>query len=70
MQIITDSNAINAFRLATLISAAKLEAKGLKRRGRSATVILKEELGLSKRSSRDGAIRMGEEKLAKLREEL
>jgi hypothetical protein len=38
--------AIGFLRLKTLISACKLEAQGLKRRGPSALSILKRELGL------------------------
>lgn len=39
--------AINVFRLRTLISALKLEMLGMKRRGKSAYAILKDELGIS-----------------------
>lgn len=45
MNIITGEN-IENFRLLTLIKACELEALGLKRHGRSALSILKEELGI------------------------
>ena len=46
MAVITGRKQILAFRMKTLASAIELEAKGLKRRGRSAYVIAKEEFQL------------------------
>lgn len=58
-------NAINVFRLKTLISGAKLEASGMRlTRGRSCLAILKTELGC--KGSRAGVVRFAEEKLAEL----
>lgn len=50
---------IGIFRLSTLISAAKLELTGLKRRGVSAHSILKRELGL--KGNRENVIAQAEE---------
>lgn len=50
---------IGIFRLTALISAAKLELTGLKRRGASAHSILKRELGL--KGNRENVIAQAEE---------
>ncbi len=61
-------NAITAFRLATLIKGAELEASGLRMtRGRSCLTILKSELGC--KGSRAGVVRFAKEKLAQMRGE-
>lgn len=47
-------NEIQRFQIRCLMGAVKLEAKGMTRsRGRSATVIAKEKLGLKKSASRE-----------------
>lgn len=53
---------IGIVRLHVLISAAKLEAKGLKRNGPSATSVLKRALGI--KGNRDKVIAAAEECLA------
>ena len=53
--------AIAKFQLRALLGAVQLEAKGMTRRGRSATVLAKEQLGLPKSTPREVVI-------AKLRE--
>jgi len=45
--VISDPDGIDLFRLKTLRQAIKLEAVGLKRRGRSALSIVKSEFGFS-----------------------
>jgi hypothetical protein len=42
MTVLNDESAIRIFQLVTLRSAVKLEALGMKRRGRSATAITKD----------------------------
>lgn len=54
--------AIGVFRLKVLISACKLEAKGMKRRGVSALSLLKREMHL--KGSRDKVIEAAELSLA------
>ena len=53
MTALTTPAQIDAFRLATLRSAVKLEIYGMTRRGRSATVIAKELLGLPRKMPRE-----------------
>lgn len=54
--MITDPNCIRAVQIRAQISAVKLEKLGMKRRGRSLTVMLKEFYGLPKRSSYDDVL--------------
>lgn len=49
---------IERYRLAVLRSAVKLEALGMKRRGRSATVCAKEQLGLPRNTPREEIVRI------------
>ena len=44
--MITGKDSMQDFRLLTLRSALRLEVRGMKRRGRSAYAIVKEEFGL------------------------
>ena len=67
MTIITGP-AINVFRLRTLISALKLEILGMKRRGRSAYSILKDELRIS--GNREKVLAKAEEIYKEQRENL
>ena len=53
MTALTTPAQIDAFRLATLRAAVKLEIYGMTRRGRSATVIAKELLGLPRKMPRE-----------------
>ena len=48
MSTLNDEKAIAIYRLAVLRSAVKLEVLGMTRRGRSATTIVKKELGLKR----------------------
>lgn len=48
--------AIGVFRMRTLIAAAKLEQKGMRRKGASAVSILKKELGVKGDTARVIAI--------------
>jgi hypothetical protein len=63
MTMLTTPEQIDTFRLMSMRSMVKLEALGMKRRGRSATVIAKEYLGLPKSTKR-------EEVVAKLTEQI
>lgn len=51
--MVIEGDNILAFRLLTLRSALKLEAVGMKRRGRSALAIIREETGLKARTAKD-----------------
>ena len=56
MTMLTTPEQIQRYQLCVLRAAVKLEAQGLKRRGRSATVLAKEQLGLAKSTPRDTVI--------------
>jgi|TARA_R110000803_G_scaffold204260_1_gene270164 hypothetical protein len=64
--LITEEN-INRARLLTLRTALKLEVLGLKRGGRSAYVILKDELGL--KGSRESVLQQVERYLEMVEEQ-
>ena len=49
---------IERYRLAVLRSAVKLEMLGMKRKGRSATVCAKEQLGLPRNTKREEIIKI------------
>lgn len=68
MSSITDPNAIYLMRLCTLRAGLKLEARGLRRRGRSCLAIAKQE-GLVKASTAKRAVVELEEVITKLKEE-
>ena len=53
MTMLTDSDDILRFRLKTLRVAIGLEVKGMTRRGRSATQIVRQEFGITKRRKID-----------------
>jgi hypothetical protein len=61
MQVYDSPEAINNFRLRALRGALKLEILGMKRRGRSAYSIIKEEFGF--KGSRQKVLAQIEEKI-------
>jgi hypothetical protein len=64
MTALTTPEQIALFRIAALKQAVKLELMGLRRRGRSATAIAREEMGLKKSASRKEVIEALEQALA------
>lgn len=61
---------IEHYRLCALKGAVKLEALGMKRRGQSATMIAKNELGLSRGVGRDVVLHKLEEKIEEHRKNI
>jgi hypothetical protein len=59
MSVLTTPDQIGRFRLATILSGVKLEAKGIKMsRGQSCTALAKQMLGLPRNTNRDVVIQM------------
>lgn len=63
MTTINTPEGIARFQLLALRGAVSLEAKGMKRRGRSATVCAKEQLGLPRSAKREEVLQKIEELL-------
>jgi hypothetical protein len=57
MTALTTPDQIKMFRTRTLIQAIKLESLGMRRRGRSAATIAKDELGLPRNTSNEAVIK-------------
>jgi hypothetical protein len=62
--MLTTQAQIDAFQMAQLRTMIKLEAKGMKRNGRSATMTAKELLGLKRSASREMVLAHVEAELA------
>ena len=65
MTMLTTPEQMAAFQMAQLKQMVKLEGLGMTRRGRSATVIAKEILGLKKSTRREVVMQAIEAELAK-----
>jgi hypothetical protein len=64
MTALTTPEQIARFRIAALRAAVKMELMGLRRKGRSATAIAREEMGLKKSAPRKEVLEALEQALA------
>jgi hypothetical protein len=69
MTIVTSALGIRAVQLRAQIGAVKLEKKGMRRRGRSVSAMLKDFYGLPKRASYDALLASLQDDLANVEEQ-
>lgn len=62
-QVISGKSDVDRYRESMLYRAMGLEVKGLKRRGRSATAICRDELGLPKNTKREVVMQKWKERI-------